>query len=171
MPESFINKNIIFDVLFVGVLSLTSIFSLFDFHILDETREVATDILTTSFFSSDTESHFDKRDVLEANPRTNFVFTIISYFCLIAIPLLVVVVLVVVIPFYPTINSLRIVLLSLTAFKLTTTSINFVILTIFCTVLKLQMESLASHLDEHVSELLRLGKTVSNELLGEFHNR
>ena len=154
----------------MGVLNITSIYSLFAFHLLDTEDEEPIDILTTCFISSDTESHFDKRDVLEANPRTNFVFKIISYICLITIPVLVVV-LVVVIRSHPPYKGLTIVLFSLTAFKLTTTSINFFILMIFCTVLKLQMESLASHLDEHISELLRLGRTVSYELLGEFYNR
>ena len=148
--------------IFVGFLNITSICCLFAYFLCEDPN----DILTKCFNTSDTESHMENRDILEANLRTNLVLNIVSNFCLFTVPILVVV-LSAIIPLY----GLTPIIVTLTAVNLTTMTINFVIYTIFCSVLKQLLESLDSHFEEHVLKLKRLGTTVSVEILNQFHKR
>ena len=148
----------------LALLNISSIYPLFAFHWLHNKGPI--DILTTCFITSDTERQINNRGIIEANPRTNFVLHIVYNVCLITVPILVVVICA-----FVKSCGLTPFIFTLTALNLITITINFAICTKFRTVLKQQMESLASHLEEHVSGYQCLDRPVSFELLDQFYNR
>ena len=117
--NAFIDNNV-FICIFAGISNITSIYSLVAFHVLR--NKEATNLMTSCFITSDTESQIINTEVLETKPRIKVILHIISIVCLSSFPVLVAVDFII-IPFY----GLKPIVLTLTAINLMAITINFVI--------------------------------------------